>query len=74
METPTQKAARHLLAARRGTQRLAREEDAALAQIEAMGLQARREDLTVWEMEIGQAEPQGIVLASAIYYNIDGYT
>ena len=46
-----QKAAAHLPAARQEAQRLQAEADAALAEAEALKLQARLEDLTVWEME-----------------------
>ena len=45
-----QKAAR-APAARKEAQRLQEEADAALAEAEALKLQARPEDLTVWEME-----------------------
>ena len=46
-----QKAAKHLPAVRKEAQRLQEEADAALAEAEALKLQARLEDLTVWEME-----------------------
>jgi len=46
-----QKAARHLPAARLEAQRLQGKADAALAEAQALKLQARLEDLTVWQME-----------------------
>jgi len=46
-----QKAAKHLPAARQEAQRLQGEADLALAEAEALKLQARVEDLTVWKME-----------------------
>ena len=46
-----QKAAAHLPAALQEAQRLQREADAALAEAQALKLQARLEDLTVWQME-----------------------
>ena len=45
-----QKAARHLPAARLEAQRLQGKADAALAEAQALKLQARLEDLTVWQM------------------------
>ena len=45
-----QKVAKHLPAARRKAQKLQGEADAALAEAEALKLQARLEDLTVWQM------------------------
>jgi hypothetical protein len=45
------KAAKLLPAVRKEAQRLQEEADAALAASEALKLQARLEDLTVWEME-----------------------
>lgn len=46
-----QKAAKHMPTARREAQKLQEEADKALAEAEALKLQARLEDLTVWEME-----------------------
>ena len=46
-----QKAAARAPAARREAERLQGEADAALAQAEVLKLQARLEDLTVWQME-----------------------
>jgi len=46
-----QKAAKHLPAARLEAKRLQGEADAALAEAEALKLQARLEDLTVWQMK-----------------------
>jgi hypothetical protein len=46
-----QKVAPHLPAAHQEAERLQGEADAALAEAEALKLQARLEDLTVWEME-----------------------
>ena len=46
-----QKAAKHLPAVRKEAQRLQEEADAALVEAEALKLQARLEDLTIWEME-----------------------
>jgi hypothetical protein len=46
-----QKVAKHLPAARREAQRLQGEADAALAEAEALKLQAKLEDLTVWNMK-----------------------
>jgi len=46
-----QKAAARAPAARREAERLQGEADAALAEAEALKLQARLEDLTVWQME-----------------------
>ena len=46
-----QKAAKHLPAARQEAQRLQDEADVALAEAEALRLQVRLEDLTVWKME-----------------------
>jgi hypothetical protein len=46
-----QKAAAHLPAARKKAERLQGEADSALAEAEALWIQARLEDLTVWEME-----------------------
>ena len=46
-----QKVAKHLPAARREAQRLKGEADAALAEAEALKLQAKLEDLTVWDMK-----------------------
>jgi hypothetical protein len=46
-----QKAAVHLSAARKKAQRLQGEAETALAEAEALKLQARLEDLNVWEME-----------------------
>ncbi|MCX6673864.1 MAG: hypothetical protein NTY37_08820 [Methanothrix sp.] len=45
-----QKTAKHRPATRKEAQRLQGEADAALAQAEALKLQARLEDLTVWQM------------------------
>lgn len=46
-----QKAAKHLPAARQEAQGLQGEADAALAEAQDLKLQARLEDLTVWQME-----------------------
>jgi hypothetical protein len=47
----SQKAAVHLPAAREKAERLQGEADASLAEAEALKLQARLEDLNIWEME-----------------------
>jgi len=54
-----QKAAEHLPAARREAQRLQGEAEAALAEAEALKLQARLEDLTVWEMKMVKQRKKG---------------
>jgi hypothetical protein len=46
-----QKVAKHLPAVRKEAQRLQEEADMALVEAEALKLQARLEDLTVWEMK-----------------------
>ena len=48
----SQKAAGHLPAARKKAQRLQEEADSALAESEALKVQARLEDLNVWEREL----------------------
>ena len=55
-----QKAAKHLPAARQEAQRLQGEADVALAEAEALKLQARVEDLTVWKMEKVKRDPEGL--------------
>ena len=54
-----QKAAKHLPAARREAQRLQGEADAALAEAETLKLQARLEDLHVWEMKMVKQRKKG---------------
>jgi hypothetical protein len=46
------KAAAHLPAARKKAERLQGKADSALTEAEALKLQARLEDLTVWEREL----------------------
>jgi hypothetical protein len=53
------KAARHLPAARRRAQRLQAEAEADLAEAEALKLQARLEDLNVWEEELVKERKKG---------------
>jgi hypothetical protein len=53
------KAARHLPAAREKAQRLQGEAEAALAEAEALKLQARLEDLNVWERELVKESKKG---------------
>ena len=60
----------HLPAARRETQRLPmRGKYAALAQTEAMGLQVRLEDLTVWEMEKVKQSRKGTKKTLSVRYS-----
>ena len=54
-----QKAAKTLPEARQEGQRLQEEADRALAESEALKLQARLEDLTVWEMEKTKSTKKG---------------
>jgi hypothetical protein len=54
-----QNAAKHLPAARQEAQRLQDEVDAALAESEALKLQARLEDLTVWVMDKTKGTTKG---------------
>jgi len=53
------KAARHLPAAHSDAQRLQGEADSALAEAEALKLQARLEDLIVWERELVKESKKG---------------
>ena len=54
-----QKVAQHLPAAHQEAERLQGEADAALAEAEALKLQARLEDLTVWERELVKQSRKG---------------
>ena len=54
-----QKAVPHLPAARRETQRLQEGADAALAEAKTLKLQARLEDLHVWEMKMVKQSRKG---------------
>jgi hypothetical protein len=54
-----QKAEAHLPAARKKAQRLQGEAESALAEAEALKLQARLEDLTVWERELVKESKKG---------------
>ena len=54
-----QKAARHLPAARKKAQRLQAEAESALTESEALKLQARLEDLIVWERELVKESRKG---------------
>lgn len=54
-----QKVAKHLPAARGEAQRLQEKANKALAEAEALKIQARLEDLTVWEMETVKQSKKG---------------
>ena len=54
-----QKAAEHLPAARKKAERLQAEAESALAEAEALKLQARLEDLNVWERELVKESKKG---------------
>ena len=54
-----QKVAKHLPAARGAAQRLQEKANKALAEAEALKIQARLEDLTVWEMETVKQSKKG---------------